>query len=136
MLLTSLKLQAMRAENVWWTEHQDLYRSYGKGQQHAARRGFMKSFADGANKKMQEATARGRAQAEKEHTKDSVALVLRDKSLAVQDEFEKQFPNTVTGRRSRMSAGDAFARSHGYEAGQRADVGQPAFGGKKKELNK
>jgi hypothetical protein len=133
IMATSLKLQCMRAENTWWKEHQELYRSMPKGKQHQARRGFMLAFASAAFTKMKEAQARGQKSAEAEHGKDSVALVLRDKSLMVSDEFNRVYPQT-RGKTSRLSAGDAFARSHGHAAGQRADIGQPTVGGNRKQL--
>jgi hypothetical protein len=135
VLATSLKLQCMMAESRWWEENKALYKNLTKGKQHQARRGFMLSFARGAYKKMQDASARGRASAEQEHGTNSVALVLRDKSLAVKDEFNKLYPHTKTTT-SRMSQGDMFARGAGYEAGQRADIGQDAFTGSKKGLNR
>jgi hypothetical protein len=127
VLATSLMLQAIRAENTWWKEHQPLYRGAKRGG-HFARRGFLFAFADGVYKKLTEATARGRKAAEEEHGGDSVALVLRDKSLAVKDAFEEMFPETRKSK-DRKDKGDMFARAHGFESGQRADVGQPGMSG-------
>jgi hypothetical protein len=64
-----------------------------------------------------------------------VALVLRDKGQLVQGEFTRLYPHTrsVTDRKNH---GDAFARQHGYVAGQNADVGQPSLGGNRKGLNR
>jgi len=138
VLLTSLKLQCMRAETSWWKENEYLYKSMSNGDQHKARRGFMFSFGKGANKKMQDAVAAARKTAETENTSGtSVALVLRDKGQMVRDEFEKRHPN-LRSSRSRISQGDAYAREHGYAAGQRADTstGGSAMGGKRKEINR
>jgi len=68
VLLTSLKLQCMRAETSWWKENEYLYKSMSNGDQHKARRGFMFSFGKGANKKMQDAVAAARKTAETENT--------------------------------------------------------------------
>lgn len=135
LLYTSLQLQALRAENIWWKEHKPLYSHLKPSKQHQARRGFLFAFAEGANKKLAEATQRGKKAAETEHGSDSVALVIRDKSLKVQDEFNKHYPSTVS-LKDRKNHGDQFARSHGYEAGQRADVGQSNLGGNRKEINR
>ena len=135
VLETSLHLQALRAENAWWADHSHLYSNLSKSKQHIHRRGFLFAFADGAGVKLREATQRGKAAAEAEHTKDSVALVLRDKSMAVKDEFNRLFPHTRQVKDRRNHGGD-FARSHGYEAGQRADVGQPGFAGTRKGIGR
>lgn len=121
-LLTSLKLQCMRAESVWWNEHRHLYEGAKKSEQHQARRGFMFAFGQAAHVRMKEAMAKGKETAEQEHGQNSVALVLRDKSLAVAEAFTDRYPSTRKTK-SRISQGDAFARSHGHEAGQRADIG-------------
>jgi hypothetical protein len=131
LLDASLQIQAMRAQAAFVKEYGYLYSGRDL---FLARRQFLFDFAQGANTKLTQATARGRAEAEKEHGESSVALVLRDKSMMVADEFAKLFPNTVSHKR-RQAAGDAFAGSKGYEAGRQADVGQPAAGGgSKKQL--
>ena len=130
----SLHLQAMRAENQWWSEHQGLYGHVTSGEKHRARRGFLFGFSTGAGVKLAEATSRGRKLADEEHGSDSVALVLRDKSLMVQDEFTKLFPD-LRSVKDRKSRGDSFARSKGYEKGKTADVGQPGISGRRKALN-
>lgn len=130
MLATSLKLQCMRAEATWWKENSRLYSNFKKSEQHQARRGFMLAFGTGANTKMAQATARGRQAAEAEHGANSVALVLRDKSLKVQDKYDEMFPDRRS-KTSRLAAGDAYARNEGYAAGQRADVGQEGLRGTK-----
>jgi hypothetical protein len=134
VLVTSLHLQALRAENSWWKENEILYAGLKSGEKHKARRGFLFAFAEGAGTKLREATARGRKAADLEHGGESVALVLRDKSLAVSEKFDELFP-TRRSVKDRKNHGDAFARSHGHAAGLRSDVGQPGVGGSKRELN-
>lgn len=132
-LATSLEIQALRAESQWWRENSNLYASDGRSAR-LIRRGFIMAFAEGANVKMREATARGKAAAEEEHGRTGVELVLRDKSLAVKDEFDKLFPS-VRSVKSRRDQGDEFARKNGFAAGQRADVGQPGLRNSRKQLN-
>lgn len=122
MMATSLKLQCMRAESVWWKEHQHLYKGLKHSEQHRARRGFMFAFGAAAFTKLKEANARAKTSAESEHGRDSVALVLRDKSMIISDEFNRVYPQTRKTR-SRINQGDTFAQLHGYKAGERADVG-------------
>lgn len=134
MLQTSLMLQALSAESAWWRENSNLYSHLPKGKQHLAKRGFLFAFADGAYLKMREATQRGKAAAEREHSEGSVALVLRDKSLAVKNAFEEMFPDRVD-LKNRKSQGDLFAQDSGFQAGQNADVGQTKLGNtNRKEL--
>ena len=125
ILVTSLELQMMRAENAWWQEHSRLYAHETKAGQHKARRGFMFGFASGAAAKYAEVNRKATADASKT---DGVALVLRDKSLAIRDAFKDAYPSTrsVADRKSR---GDAFAGSKGREAGRNADVGGTSVGG-------
>ena len=129
LLATSLELQAYRAESVWWKENSHLYVGDGR-QTRLIRRGFFMAFAEGVNVKLKEATRRGKEAAEEEHGRTGVELVLRDKSLAVADEFSKLYPS-VRSKKSRQDQGDAYARQHGYAAGQNADVGQPSIRGQK-----
>lgn len=135
VLEASLHIQAMRAEAEWWRENGHLYAYQKKSAQHLVRRGFLFAFADGAHVKLSEATKRGKEAAEEQHGRDSVALVLRDRSLMVQDEYDRLFP--PSGRQNindRKNKGDRFAREHGRAAGLRADVGQPGLKNDQKRL--
>jgi Protein of unknown function (DUF2786) len=141
LLATSLKLQCIRAEAAWWRDNSLLYSEYSKGNQHAARRGFMLEFANGANSIMKIAFAKAKEAAEKERGEvsgesTSVAIALRDKGEMVRHSFEQAHPHLRSGRTSRMMQGDFNARQAGYAAGQRADVGQPKAGsGQRKQLS-
>ena len=136
MMATSLKLQCMRAESVWWKENEHLYRGMTSSKQHLARRGFMFAWDQAAHNKLIEANRKARQTADAEHGGESVALVLRDKSLMVADEFARMYPKTRTSR-SRLNAGDAYAREHGRAAGARADIGTPTMGGSsRREINR
>jgi hypothetical protein len=135
MLITSLEIQMMRAENTWWQEHAHLYTNISKSKQHNTRRGFMFAFAQGAASKYTEVGRKAQKQAEAEHGSESVALVLRDKSLEIADAFKSAYPHTKSTS-DRKSRGDAYAQSAGYVAGQNADVGQSGVGsGSAKQLN-
>ena len=122
VLITSLEIQMMRAENTWWQEHSHLYSRESHSAQHRVRRGFMFAFSKGAQAKYTELNKKAEKAAEAEHG-TSVALVLRDKSLEIQDAFKSAYPHTSTVK-DRMGRGDAYAQSAGYVAGQNADVGQ------------
>lgn len=124
LMNSSLHIQAMRAESEWWRKSEKLY---SKRESHYARRQFLQSFAEGAHSKMRLATEKGKAAAAAQHGSDSVALVLRSKEQNVLDEFKKHFPNTRSVSSNRKG-GDEWARNHGYEAGRKADVGQPGVG--------
>lgn len=131
MMYTSLQIQALRAENTWWRETgQQLYGWDTPSNQHKERRQFLFSFAVGVQKQLTEATARGRAQAEAEHSKESVALVLRDRQANVDDAFKSEWPLRVKSR-SRYASGGSAAAGAGYVAGQKADVGQPGLGSRR-----
>lgn len=136
IMATSLKLQAMRAESKWWEANEYRYEWDTPGQQHAARRGFMLAFAQGANSIMAKQEDKAKKEAEAEHGETSVALVLADKKDLVRAEFEKQHPNLRKGRASRMNDGGYEARAAGYAEGTRADVERPAAGQGNKALGK
>jgi hypothetical protein len=131
-LQTSLLVQAIGAENSWWKKHKHLY---SKEDAHYARRQFLFSFGHGVHEKLKEAQARGQAAAEAEHGSNSVALVLRDKSLAVQDEFNRRYPH-LRKVNSSLRAGDAFAAEKGKAAGRKADVGGTKLGGSRKAIGR
>jgi hypothetical protein len=134
VLVTSLMLQAITAETAWWAKNKELYKHEKKGG-HYSRRQFLFSFSHAVHKRLKEAKEKGRATANKEHGGDSVALVLRDKSLAVRDEFTKMYPHTRKSGAS-YSAGDAFAGEAGRAAGEKADIGGTKLGGpSRKQLN-
>jgi hypothetical protein len=138
MLATSLKLQAMRAESSWWDANEYRYEWDSTGNQHAARRGFMLAFAQGANTIMQKAEDKAKKEAEADQDTDStgVALVLANKSEMVKYEFRKRHSDLRSGRSSRMNDGGYEARAAGYAEGKKADVGRPAAGSGRKSLGK
>lgn len=135
MLATSLKLQAMRAEISWWDANEYRYEWDTKGNQHAARRGFMLAFAQGAWSIMTKKNEAAQKEAAKEHGETSVALVLANKSDMVRYEFEKRHPDLRKGRASRMNDGGYEARAAGYSEGKRADVGKSGVGTGRRSLN-
>lgn len=133
IIITSLEIQMMRAENTWWKEFGNLYAHETKSGQHQARRGFMFGFASGAAEKYRQIHAKATQTATQQHG-ESVALVLRDKSLEIQDAFRSAYPSTrsVSDRKGR---GDGFAQGKGREAGRNADVGGTRLGGSRKQLS-
>jgi len=128
LLITSLEIQMMRAENTWWIDHSDLYSRETKSRQHNVRRGFMFAFAQGAAVKYAEVGKKAQEEAEQEYEGTSVALVLRDRSLEIQDAFKAAYPVTSKSK-DKKNRGDAYAQSAGYVAGKNADIGQTGVSG-------
>jgi hypothetical protein len=133
VLATSLMLQALRAENAWWEVKQHDFAFLDKKEQHYQRRQFLFSFAAGVQEKINAANIRARRSAEEEHG-SGVALVLRDKALAVQEEFEQRHPDLKQSK-SRTKAGGWDAHNSGKAAGRNADVGHSGVGGGRKAIN-
>jgi hypothetical protein len=133
-LNTSLMLQAIRSENAWWKENKERYAHLSSKEQHYERRQFLYSFSFSVHEKMVAAKERGQAAAEKEHTSNSVALVLRDKSQMVLDKFNELYPNLRKSKGSSVRGGSYAAHEAGTKAGQRADIGQTGVGGSRKAL--
>jgi hypothetical protein len=134
VLNTSLMLQAITAENAWWREHKHEHEWKPK-KGHYERRQFLLSFAYGVHQKMTAAAERGKKAAEAEHSSDSVALVLRDKALVVQAEFEKRHPD-LRSKRDSKKGGSMAAHAAGHAAGLRANTGEPSVGGERGALNR
>ena len=135
MLGASLKLQAMRAESSWWAANEYRYEWDTPGERHAARRGFMLAFAQGAYSIMKRVDETAKQEASAQHGTESVALALRDKSDIVLREYEQRHPDLRKGRGSRMNLGAYEARAAGQAAGKKADVGRPAAGTGRKALD-
>jgi len=135
MLATSLKLQAMRAETSWWDANEYRYEWDTKGNQHAARRGFMLAYAQGAWTIMKKANKEAEQAAQDEQGEGtSVALVLANKSDIVKHEFQKRHSDLREGRASRMNDGGYEARAAGYAEGKKADVGTGKVGSGRKAI--
>jgi len=128
VLVTSLMLQAISAENAWWREHKHEHDWKPKGG-HYERRQFLYSFALGVHSKMKAAAERGKKTAEAEHSSGSVALALRDKSLAVQEQFEKRHPDLRAKGGGAVRGGGQEAHAAGHAAGLNANTGQPTVSG-------
>ena len=128
LLVTSLQLQAIREQTRWYKT----YDTTGMGgmAKFKARRQFLIGFNSAIGARLRAAREEAKAEANVEHGEDSVALVLRSKALAVEDEFTKMFPHTRKISRS-MSTGDFGAHAAGSEAGRRADVGNARLRGQK-----
>lgn len=123
LIITSLEIQMMRAENTWWDQNATHYSHESPSAQHRARRGFMFAFAQGAAAKVTEAGKKARQTADEQYGGESVALVLRDKSLEIADAFKAAYPLTKKSK-DRKGRGDGWAQAEGYKAGRNADIGQ------------
>lgn len=134
LLFTSLQLQAITAENVWWRENGHLHEWKPKSG-HYERRQFLFSFASAAGERMMIAKGAGQKKAETEHTSNSVALAIRDKDALVKQAFEEQYPHLKKGRAKSMRGGSSAAHAAGDAAGRRADIGGgKVTGGKRKQI--
>jgi hypothetical protein len=140
LLYTSLELQALSAMTNWSkqnAEHLEMVKLVRGGKaDHYEKRQFIESFAYGVNDKLTAAKKRGTEAAEHEHGKDSVALVVRDKGLAVRDALEDMFPHLRKGRARNMQGGTMASHNAGKAAGQRADTGDPSLRQRQQQLGK
>jgi hypothetical protein len=128
MLFTSLQLQAITAESVWWREHKHEHEwKVKKG--HYERRQFLFSFAWAAGERMMEAKKAGQKKAEREHTSNSVALAIVSKDALVQQAYEDRYPNLKEGRAKSFQGGSMSSHAAGDAAGRRADIGGTKVGG-------
>jgi hypothetical protein len=93
------------------------------GSSYSVRAGWMTGFTQAIRDRLKAAESKARADAEAEHGKDNVALVLQSREVAVKAAFKEEFP---TVGRSRGRAGSAG----GYAAGQRATMGGSSVGGR------
>jgi Protein of unknown function (DUF2786) len=88
----------------------------------AFRRSWLAGFTHAVVSRLAAAEAKAAADAERETeaSRTSLALVLADRSVAVDDALSRQYPRLRTGRRRSLS-GSGMAE--GWAAGQRADIG-------------
>jgi hypothetical protein len=137
LLYTSLELQAIRAESIWWKKTRDEppYCWLKPKEQHYHRRQFLSSFGYGVDEKMKAGKGSAREQADAEHGSTGVALAIRSKEIVVKSEFDKMFPDLRAGRSKGMKGGSMSAHEAGKAAGRQADVGDPKLGNKRKALN-
>jgi hypothetical protein len=83
---------------------------------YTVRSGWMNGFAIAIRDRLAASETKARMEAEAQHGKDSVALVLQSREVAVKAAFAEEFPDVSHGRARRVDAG-------GYRAGQRATMG-------------
>lgn len=114
-IINSLQVQAVVALKAWWKSHKDEYDSLTSYNQEKARRGFVQGFGTGAGIRIH----RSHREAVQEAGTGS-SLVLRDRSVAVQDYFD-----TLPLRRGRARGitGFSSAESSGQAAGLVANTG-------------
>lgn len=90
----------------------------------AFRRSWLAGFTQAVVRRLAAAESRAAADAERDNAAEaprtSLALVLADRSVAVDDALTRQYPRLRTGRRRSLS-GSGMAE--GRAAGQRADIG-------------
>jgi hypothetical protein len=117
VLFTSLLLQAVR----------DLTRTPIPHGQHAAafRRSWLAGFTLAVTQRLRDAERRAAAEAGPRFAAagSSSALVLADRAALVTDAMEQAYPRLRTARPRVLSGA---GRRHGWEAGQRADLGDRA----------
>lgn len=125
ILFTSLLLQAMRA----------LARTEVPRWDHPAafRRSWLSGFSFSVGRRLEAAERAAAAQAEDRFaaTGTSTALVLADRSAAVEAARDAAYPDLEPARARQLSgSGGAL----GWAAGQRADLGTTRLGGRRREL--
>ena len=91
----------------------------------ANRRSFMAGFIVEVERRLRAAEERAKAEAEPTPGV-STALVLRDRSAAVQDAYEERYPKGSVRKSKTTYRGNAFGA--GQAAGMRADIGQGRIG--------
>jgi hypothetical protein len=129
MMETSLHIQCLTDESIWWRQNESEYAHLTASKQHQVRRGFMFGFASGAHKKMQEGREAAKAEATKQHG-TGMELVLVSREEKVGNKLAELFPHTRPVHDSK-SRGDYFAHAAGFEAGKNADTGQTKLGGRR-----
>lgn len=97
----------------------------------AANKSFCVGFIDVVDKRMEQVYRT--VEEEMAPTGSSTALVLRDRSLAVKDKVQQEFPHIKSSGYSQRKY-DPGAAARGRAAGERADIGQSKIGNTKKEL--
>lgn len=128
-IYASLLIQVARAADAYMKlPPQQALRRFDK---HVAKRSFIAAFGVGAGRKI----AEGRQIAEDEATTEHGATNLLPVLASRADQLDKYFNDVVrpglgmSNKRGRR--GDGAASTAGYNAGQRADVGQGRVGGRK-----
>jgi hypothetical protein len=125
-LVTSLQLQALGSLNNWWQSYPQ--RSFLRGMDgYKTRRQYVISFADGARERV----ARARRRVD-DASGAGTALVVRDRR-SVLDSFVEQ-AYSLRPQRTRMAAGNRDARDAGLTAGRRANTGDTAVNGNRRQL--
>lgn len=126
VLVTSIQLQAIQAMNTWWDRHPD--RAVLRGMAgFKTRRQFVASFIRGATDRIEETRRVALGDVE-----PGTALVLRQRQEPV-DAFVKE-RYRLTARRSNLKPGTAEAASSGRSAGRRANTGDTAVGGNRRQI--
>lgn len=98
------------------------------------RRAFLLAFAARVGERLQAAASSVRRQAEADATTGAgVAIVLADRSAAVDDAFRESFPGV---RSRRLQASSAAGISSGRRAAEQANLGQQGLGGLRRALRR
>jgi hypothetical protein len=135
----SLQLQATTAMTRWWKEEDRSW--YSRADAYKARREFLFAFASGVNNRLHIAKRAGEKAAAKdvvsqtsqtaEEATASVALVLRSRKDRVDDWIDEKYGKLRSSSSRSYASGGAGARTAGFSAGSRADIGQPGMGSRK-----
>jgi hypothetical protein len=121
LLLTSLQMQAAAAMTTWW-KNDPKHEYYARGLAFRSKRSFIEMFGVGAGQKIRLAQRRARATLS---SGSGAEVAIRDKSRDV-EEFLADKGLTVKAKRRKDGSWEA--RDSGYDAGQRANTGDPGVG--------
>lgn len=121
LLLTSLQIQAATAMTTWWKSDPS-HERFARGLAFRSKRSFIEMFGVGAGQKIRLAQRRARATLS---SGSGAEIAIRDKS---QDVEEFLADKGLVVKAKRRKAGAWEARDSGYNAGQRANTGDPGVG--------
>lgn len=122
LLIESLQLQSVTALGVWWKDRRGLYGN--QSQKLRARREFIRSFGGGASERIRK--SRAAAMDEAESSEPGTALVVRNRSQAVDEHMASLGLSRGRARSRKVDAGAAIA---GAAAGRVANTGDRPIGG-------
>lgn len=95
-------------------------------------RSFCRGFINAVSSRMEEVYRK--VEHDVAPSGSSTALVLRDRSQAVEQQFDSLFPNSQAARGSSMTTVDGKAMTAGIKAGKNADVGVTGVGSRKDQI--
>jgi hypothetical protein len=142
VLDASVQVQASSAMQAWYRTQDVAYRT--PMQKAKMRRQFLFGFAKGLKAKLLVAKKAGmrdatddearRAGVDVETAGKTTDMVLRTKDENVKNWIDREYGSTLRTVRRNYSHGGYEANYAGYEAGQRANIGQPSVGGSRRQI--